>query len=221
MSLRLTNYITKKQEILQHVCDFFFAPEHMYPHYGEKEKKPGPSCSKLMMSLVNDSLKFTSSPTQLCWNFLLKKCESAKATHIFSAKNIRILCIESAKTVNEMTLNELVKLTTLWTTGPRSLSGLIFFHNSTLKLSLTKFKFGLHLGFSIGTVLGILICKSPLPTKFRVSWPFCSGEEVQMCFFFFLFLALTRLCSSEQNRLTILATLATFLWSLIDVGPSV
>ena len=46
---------------------------------------------------------------------------SAKATHIFSAKNIRILYIESAKTVNEMTLNELVKLTTLWTTGPWSL----------------------------------------------------------------------------------------------------
>ena len=36
----------------------------------------------------------------------------------FSAKNIRILYTESAKTVNEMTLNELVKLTTLWTTGP-------------------------------------------------------------------------------------------------------
>ena len=33
-------------------------------------------------------------------------------------KNIRILCIESAKTVNEMTINELVKLMTLWTTGP-------------------------------------------------------------------------------------------------------
>ena len=31
----------------------------------------------------------------------------------FSAKNIRILYIESAKTVNEKTLNELVKLTTL------------------------------------------------------------------------------------------------------------
>ena len=44
---------------------------------------------------------------------------SAKATHIFSAKNIRILYSESAKTVNEMTLNELVKLTTLWTTRPR------------------------------------------------------------------------------------------------------
>ena len=38
---------------------------------------------------------------------------SAKATHIFSAKNIRILCIESAKTVNEMTLNMLYKLTKL------------------------------------------------------------------------------------------------------------
>ena len=38
---------------------------------------------------------------------------SAKATHIFSAKNIRVLYIESAKTVNEMILNELVKLTTL------------------------------------------------------------------------------------------------------------
>ena len=47
------------------------------------------------------------------------QCCSAKATHIFSAKNIRILYIESAKTVNEMTLNELVKLTTLWTNGPR------------------------------------------------------------------------------------------------------
>ena len=34
------------------------------------------------------------------------------ATHIFSAKNFRKLYIESAKTVNEITLNELVKLTT-------------------------------------------------------------------------------------------------------------
>ena len=55
-----------------------------------------------------------------CWKNVSSFC-SAKATHIFSAKNIKILCIESAKTVNEMTLNELVKLTTLWTTGPCSL----------------------------------------------------------------------------------------------------
>ena len=86
--------------------------------------KTRPSCSKLTMSLVNDSLKFTSSDTQICWMFFCWKnvrsfC-SAKATHIFfQQKNIRILYIESAKTVNEMTLNELVKLTTLWTTGPR------------------------------------------------------------------------------------------------------
>ena len=46
---------------------------------------------------------------------------SAKATHIFSAKNIRILYFKSAKTVNEMTLNEFVKLTTLSTTGPSSI----------------------------------------------------------------------------------------------------
>ena len=44
-----------------------------------------------------------------------------KLLTFFSAKNIRILCIESAKTVNEMTLNELVKLTKLWTTGSRML----------------------------------------------------------------------------------------------------
>ena len=61
-----------------------------------KQYNPGPSCSKLMTSLVNESLKFTPSDTQICWNFLLK----------------------SAKTVKEMTLNELLKLTTLWTTGP-------------------------------------------------------------------------------------------------------
>ena len=55
-----------------------------------------------------------------CWKKNVSSFCSAKATHIFSAKNIRILYIESAKTVNEMTLNELVKLTMLWTTGPRT-----------------------------------------------------------------------------------------------------
>ena len=90
--------------------------------WGEIRKRSGPSCSKLTTSLVNDSLKFTLSGTQIFWYFFCWKnvssfC-SAKATHILSAKNIKILYIESAKTVNEMTLNELVKLTTLWTTGP-------------------------------------------------------------------------------------------------------
>ena len=44
-------------------------------------------------------------------NFFAEKMLVAFAH--FSAKNIRILYIESAKTVNEMTLNELVKLMTL------------------------------------------------------------------------------------------------------------
>ena len=43
-----------------------------------------------------------------------------KLLTFFQQKIIRILYIESAKTVNEMTLNELVKLTMLWTTGPRN-----------------------------------------------------------------------------------------------------
>ena len=33
----------------------------------------GPSCSKLTTLLVNNSLKFTPSDMQVCWNFLLKK----------------------------------------------------------------------------------------------------------------------------------------------------
>ena len=43
-----------------------------------------------------------------------------KLLTFFQQKNISILYLESAKTVNEMTLNELVKLTTLWTTGHRA-----------------------------------------------------------------------------------------------------
>ena len=40
-----------------------------------EEQRLGHSCSKLTMSLVNDSLKCTSSDIQICWNYLLKKCE--------------------------------------------------------------------------------------------------------------------------------------------------
>ena len=55
-------------------------------------------------------------------NFFAEKMWVAFAVQkpliFFQQKNTRILYIESAKTVNEMTLNELVKLTTLWITGP-------------------------------------------------------------------------------------------------------
>ena len=40
---------------------------------------------------------------------------SAKATHIFSAKNTRILYIESTKTFNETTLNILLQLIWIYT----------------------------------------------------------------------------------------------------------
>ena len=85
--------------------------------------KSGPSCSKLTTSLVNDSLKFTSSDVQICCNFSAEKMwvAFAVASHIFSAKNFRKLYIVSAKIVNEMALNELIKLMTLWTTGPRKI----------------------------------------------------------------------------------------------------
>ena len=43
-----------------------------------------------------------------------------KLLTFFSAKNIRILYIESAKTVNKMTLNELVKLKMLWKRGKKN-----------------------------------------------------------------------------------------------------
>ena len=44
--------------------------------------------------------------------FFAEKIWVVFAVHIFSAKNIRILYIESNKIVNQMTLNELVKLKT-------------------------------------------------------------------------------------------------------------
>ena len=63
--------------------------------------------SEIRKSVQNRKTDIFSSPAHnICFY-------GAKATQIFSAKNIRILYIESAKTVNEMTLNELVKLTML------------------------------------------------------------------------------------------------------------
>ena len=67
-----------------------------------------------------------------CWKNV--SSFAVQTAHIFSAKNIRILCIESAKTVNEMTLNKLVKLTMLWTTGYRLIFSL-FHHKITCSWS--------------------------------------------------------------------------------------
>ena len=40
-----------------------------------KKKKPGPGCSKLTTSLVNQTLKFQTLISQMCQYFLLKKRE--------------------------------------------------------------------------------------------------------------------------------------------------
>ena len=46
---------------------------------------PGPGCSKLTTSLVNVSLKFQTSKTEICQYFLLKKmCKSF--SHFFNKK---------------------------------------------------------------------------------------------------------------------------------------
>ena len=45
---------------------FDLSRHHLLRHNCFQNKKYGPSCSKLTMSLVNDSLKFPSSDTQIC-----------------------------------------------------------------------------------------------------------------------------------------------------------
>ena len=57
---------------------------------------PGPSCSKLTMSLVNDSLKFQMAIFQiLFFLLLLKKCENLLT--FFSTKSNSVLAFEVNK----------------------------------------------------------------------------------------------------------------------------
>ena len=82
----------------------------------------GPGCSKPTMLLVNLSLKFQTLLSEICHYFLLKNVRSfcsAKASHIFSTKNISGFGYKVVKHLRSWPLNELVKLTMLWTTGPR------------------------------------------------------------------------------------------------------
>ena len=95
--------------------------------------RSGASCSKLTMSLVKILIEWYANMLKFFAEKIWVAFAVQKLLTFFSAKNIRILCIESARTVNEMTLNELVKLTTLWTTGPRK-----------IKLTLTLSTLGKH-----------------------------------------------------------------------------
>ena len=67
------------------------------------------------MSLVNRVIRKYAEI--FCWKMWVAFAVQKLLTFC-QQKTMRISCTESAKTVNEMTLNELVKLTTLWTTGP-------------------------------------------------------------------------------------------------------
>ena len=54
-----------------------------------------------------------------CWKNVRSFC-SAKASLIFSKKNFSVFGYKVVKRLTSWPLNELVKLTMLWTTGPRS-----------------------------------------------------------------------------------------------------
>ena len=56
----------------------------------ERRKTAGPGCSKLTMSLVNETLKFQMLISHICQYFLLKKCgkllQCKSLSHFFNKK---------------------------------------------------------------------------------------------------------------------------------------
>ena len=81
----------------------------------------GPSCSKIKISLVNVSFKLRSLNMAYILIFLLKQCNLHKLLTNFYSKNTCELEIVLTRTVNILTIKELVKVTTLWTIGPWSI----------------------------------------------------------------------------------------------------
>ena len=76
-----------------------------------------PRCSKLMMLLVNVSLKRWSLNKAYTLIFFAEKMWIAFSySHFFSKTTCELDIL--TRTVNSLTTNELVKLTMLWTTGP-------------------------------------------------------------------------------------------------------
>ena len=85
-------------------------------------------CSKLTASLVNVLLNFQKLISQIYQYLLLKNVISfcsAKASLIYSTKNFSVFVYKVIKHLTNWPLNELVKLTMLWTTGPRSLENIL------------------------------------------------------------------------------------------------
>ena len=83
-----------------------------------------PSCSKLMMWLVTETLNFQTYRTSKHCHFLLKKIMrsfcTAKALNNFFEKNITTIDLVSTVRLNKFLTNDLVKLMLLRTTGPTS-----------------------------------------------------------------------------------------------------
>ena len=160
-----------------------------------------------------------------CWKNVSSFC-IAKATHIFSAKNIIILYIESAKTVNEMTLNGLVKLTTLWTTGPCFLCHRYFFLVFSIQIKYTEQETRLRVYIGnwitnqilnqqpkkkIYTKYSKFACSSCCWLQNRRNIPTSDFETVILSYFEFL----KRLCIGSQQMNRQLATESTASnWSL-------
>ena len=102
--------------------------------------RPGPSCSKLMTLLVNETLTFQTLISQKYQYFLLKKCEKllkCKSFSHFFQKNISVLGYKVVKHLTSWPLNELVKLKMLWTTGSCMLIQLIWFANYTFSIPVS------------------------------------------------------------------------------------
>ena len=67
---------------------------------------PGPGCSKLTMSLVNETLKFQMLIFQISQYFLLKKCEKllqCKSFSHFFSKKYKCIWLKSREMLNELT----------------------------------------------------------------------------------------------------------------------
>ena len=97
--------------------------------------KTGPSCSKLTKSLVNIPLNFQQLISQICQHFWWKKLRSF--SNSFN-KNISAFGYKVIKHLTSWPLNELVKLTMLWTTGPSS--SVDYIHHFIVKTKMSKVK---------------------------------------------------------------------------------
>ena len=64
---RFSKFLMQDSKSVHLMC-FSAFPKRGLDHFAEaaESKRPGPSCSKLTMSLVYDSLKFSLSDTQIC-----------------------------------------------------------------------------------------------------------------------------------------------------------